>query len=75
LRLIDYLRGGGQLDPLFVGKFALAHVPIIQELQLRHVLGPPPLRPSYLSDPKALERLEKVRAGLSLSHLIQGKRP
>ena len=72
-RLLDYLRDGGQLDPLFVGKFALAHVPIIRELQLRHVLGPPPLRPSYLSDPKALERLEKVRSGLSLPHLIQRK--
>ena len=72
--LLDYLKDGGQLDPLFVGKFALAHVPIIQELQLRHVLGPPPLRPSYLNDPKALERLDKVRAGLSLPNLVQRKR-
>jgi uncharacterized protein (TIGR02421 family) len=73
-KVLDYFQNGGALEPLLVGKFALDHVPIIQELQLRHVLGPPPLRPSYLSDPKALERLEKVRAGLSLPHLIVRKR-
>jgi uncharacterized protein (TIGR02421 family) len=70
IELLGYLQSGGLLDLLFVGKFALQHVPIIKELQLRRVLGPPPLRPSYLDDPKALERLERARAGLTLPDLI-----
>ncbi len=70
LQLMEYLRGGGQLEPLLAGKYALQHVPIVEELRLRRVLGPPPLRPSYLDDPGIHERLERVRAGLSLPDLI-----
>ncbi len=70
LKLMEYLRNGGQLEPLLAGKYALQHVPIVEELRLRRVLGPPPLRPSYLDDPGTHERLERVRAGLSLPDLI-----
>ncbi|MBC8551948.1 MAG: flavohemoglobin expression-modulating QEGLA motif protein [Candidatus Brocadiales bacterium] len=71
IKLLDYIKKGGDLDILFVGKFALSHVRLIQELQLRHVLGPPPLRPSYLNDPKARERLGKVRNGITLLEIIK----
>ena len=71
IKLLDYLKKGGDLDILFVGKFALSHVGLIQELQLRHVLGPPPLRPSYLNNPKARERLGKVRNGITLLEIIK----
>jgi uncharacterized protein (TIGR02421 family) len=74
LQLLEYLRGGGQLEPLLAGKYALQHVPIVEELRLRRVLGPPPLRPSYLDDPGTYERLERVRAGLSLPDLITRRR-
>lgn len=74
LLLIQYLRDGGQLDPLFVGKFGLEHVPIIKELQLRHVLGPSPLRPTYLDDAGVQERLQRVRSGASLVDLVNGKK-
>ncbi|NOG84709.1 MAG: DUF1704 domain-containing protein [Candidatus Scalindua sp. SCAELEC01] len=71
IKLLDYLKKGGDLDILFVGKFALSHVGLIQELQLRHVLGPPPLRPSYLNNPKARERLGKVQSGFTLLEIIK----
>jgi uncharacterized protein (TIGR02421 family) len=72
--VLRYLRGGGDLEPLLVGKLGPDHVPIIEELQWRKVLAPPPLRPRYLDDPKALERLDRVRRGLSVLDLVKKRR-
>jgi uncharacterized protein (TIGR02421 family) len=70
-QVLDYLAGGGELEPMFMGKLAVRHVPIIRELCWRKVLQPPPLRPRYLDAPGAAERLERVRAGLTLLQLIE----
>ncbi|MGB7293684.1 MAG: flavohemoglobin expression-modulating QEGLA motif protein [Thermodesulfobacteriota bacterium] len=72
--LLDYLKLGGELEPLFVGKISASHLPIIEELQYRKVLRPAPLRPRYLADPKASERLERLRGGLSLLDLIERRK-
>ena len=40
VKLLKYLERGGELEPLFVGKIATDHIPIIRELQYRHVLKP-----------------------------------
>lgn len=72
--LLAYLHGGGSLEPLLVGKLGADHVPVIEELQWRKVLVPPPLRPRFLEDPAALERLDAVRKGLSVLDLVKRKR-
>ncbi len=73
--VLDYLREGGALEPLLVGKLGPDHIPIIEELQWRKVLHPPPLRPRYLEDPAALQRLDRVRRGVSVLDLVsKGKR-
>ncbi len=69
--ILRYLGKGGDIDPLLVGKFAAEHVPIIKELQFRKVLRPPPLRPRYLDDPQAVQRLQKVRAGMTVVDLVK----
>ena len=51
LQILKYLREGGELEPLYIGKIASAHLPLIAELRLRHVIKPPALRPRYLEDP------------------------
>lgn len=71
VRLLEHIKGSGHFESLFVGKFGLKHIPIVQELQLRRVLGPPRLRPSYLDDPEALARLDRVRAGLTVFDLVE----
>ena len=71
VQLLAYLREGGSLDPLFVGKFGADHVPIIEELQWRKVLRPPPLRPRYLDDPEAQARLQAARQGLTVLDLVK----
>jgi hypothetical protein len=71
---LTYLREGGALEPLLVGKIGPDHVPIIEELQWRKVLVPPPLRPRYLDDPAAVKRLGDLRMGASVLDLVKGRR-
>lgn len=72
--LLDYLKLGGELEPLFIGKISANHLPIIEELQYRKVLKSAPLKPRYLTNPKASERLERLRGGLSLLELIERRK-
>jgi uncharacterized protein (TIGR02421 family) len=71
VQILDYLGAGGDLEPLFVGKIASQHIPIVRELQWRGVLVPPPLTPRYMSFPEARARLERLRAGMSVPDLIE----
>lgn len=57
VELLVHLRGGGELDLLWLGKFSLEDLPLIRELDERGVLNPPRLLPRYLEDPASTERL------------------
>jgi uncharacterized protein (TIGR02421 family) len=71
-RILQALAEGSSLDVLFVGKLALDHVPLIQDLLDREVLQPPWVRPRWLDVPGAAERLDKLRAGVSVTDLYEG---
>ena len=73
VQLIEYLKNDGELEPLFIGKIASEHIPIIKELQWRKVLHPAPLLPGYFDDPKTKERLSDLKNGLSYINLINKK--
>ena len=68
--ILDYVKNGGKIAPLYVGKIAAEHLPMIEELRYRKVLRPVPLTPKFLKDPKALERLDIVRKGLTVLELV-----
>jgi len=68
--VIAYLAKGGRLDTLFIGKIATEHATVIEELQRRQVLVPPPFRPSYLDQPDAHYRIEQIRNNPTPSDLI-----
>jgi uncharacterized protein (TIGR02421 family) len=74
LKLIEYLKNGGGLDPLFVGKISTAHIPVVEELQWRKVLHPPPLRPRYMVNPQWLERLDLLRKTSSIQGIIERRK-
>lgn len=59
--ILRYVQKGGDLNPLLVGKLAVEHIPIINELQYRNVLKPAPIVPRYMQDTDALARLEGLR--------------
>jgi uncharacterized protein (TIGR02421 family) len=73
-QMLEYLRKGGELGPLFIGKIASDHIPIVRELQWRNVLREPPLTPRYMEMPDALSRLEELRGGMTVLDLIERKR-
>ena len=74
VEILDYLRSGGDLEPLFVGKIAADHIPLIQELRHRNVLKAPVLRPRYLELPGVPEKLQAARSYSTVVNLIKGKR-
>ncbi len=63
LEMLRYVQKGGDLEPLFVGKMAINHIPIIRELQYRNVLAPAPVRPRYMENDEAVARLAQLRDG------------
>lgn len=71
-RLLESLAEGNSLDVLFAGKFALDHIPLIQDLLDRDVLEAPWIRPRWLDVPGAQERLDRLRAGVSVTDLYEG---
>jgi uncharacterized protein (TIGR02421 family) len=69
--VLDYLKKGGNMEHLYVGKIAVKHVPIIEELALRKILNPAPLFPRYLEGSDAASRLARVKEGGSIISLIE----
>jgi len=59
--LLDYLSDGHDIEPLYVGKIGLQHVPYIQELRRRKIIVPPRILPRFWDDDKIRERLEACR--------------
>lgn len=67
----EFIKNGGNLESLLLGKYALKHLKIIEELLDRKVLKQPQILPSYLHSEKALKRLNKIKEGLPLSKMIE----
>lgn len=63
VKLLEYLRGGGELEPLYMGKMALDDVALVSELRLREVLHDPVLTPRFLGQPEARSRLDGLQGG------------
>jgi uncharacterized protein (TIGR02421 family) len=70
LTVLEYLRDGGEFEPLFVGKIAAKHIPVVRELQSRKVLEAPKFLPRYISRETCQERLQLVRQGLNVYELL-----
>ena len=58
--VLTYLSSGGRLDVLLLGKLSLVEAPLVEDLLDRGLLVGPRLRPPYLADPAAIDRLEHV---------------
>lgn len=71
VQILKYLRTGGDLEPLYIGKVAAAHLPLIAELRVRGIIKPPALRPRYLDDSKSQERIERLREGMTVLQLLE----
>jgi uncharacterized protein (TIGR02421 family) len=74
LQLLTHLSGGGTFEPLLVGKIAIDHVPLVEELVRREVLQPAPLRPRWLEGEDAADRLARAGEGLRPLDLVATRR-
>ena len=72
--MLRYLRDGGGLERLLIGKIGAQHVGIIEELLHRRILNPTPAAPRYLSLPEAQRRLDQVRKGLTVMDMTKRQR-
>lgn len=72
LQLKKYLQEDGEMSRLFLGKFALEHLPIIKELQERQVLNPARLVPRYLNSEETEKKINVIRKGMPLSQMTNG---
>ena len=70
--LLDHLSSGHSLDDLFLGKITLDFIEIVEELQWRRIVSPGPLRPRYLDDPSAWQRLRNLPNGANITDLLVG---
>ncbi len=70
LELRDYLKNGGEIEPLLSGKFGFHHIDTIHQLTERKILKPPALKPRYLFDTDSEVKLEKIRQGLPLHAMV-----
>lgn len=68
MRILTFIKKDGDLSLLYGGKFALEHLPLIEELTHLRILKKPML-PDYLSSDEAKLRLEKIKALIPLESL------
>ena len=74
VKLLEYLKNGGELEPLFVGKISVNHINIVKELQWRKVLHEAPLRPSFFDDSQTKQKLNDLKNGLTPINLIKRRK-
>ncbi|MGX5770599.1 flavohemoglobin expression-modulating QEGLA motif protein [Microbacterium ureisolvens] len=70
LALLDHVARGGALDLLFLGKFSLEDLPLVQELAERELLAPARIMPRYLSDAESADRLREAARADDLVSLV-----
>ncbi|WP_200763956.1 flavohemoglobin expression-modulating QEGLA motif protein [Nitrosophilus alvini] len=71
LEILNYIKEDGKIKPLYAGKIAAKHIPIIQELILRKVLHEPPLYPKYLDTPNAIKKIENLKKEKDILEIIK----
>lgn len=71
-QVLEHLRNGGDLTPFWLGKIAVDHLPVVEELRARELLAPVPLTPHFATGSGVAERVKHTRRGLSPIDLVAG---
>jgi uncharacterized protein (TIGR02421 family) len=69
--VLEYLKDGGDVEPLFIGKISADHIPVVEELRLRRVLSPARMVPRYMQTERGRERLARVRETADVFALVE----
>jgi uncharacterized protein (TIGR02421 family) len=71
LDVVDHLRQGGALDSLWLGKFSLRDLPVVEHLYERGMLVPPRVLPRYLGRPETAARLNQAAELTDIADMIE----
>ena len=69
--VLEYLKDGGDVEPLFIGKISADHIPVVEELRLRRVLSPAQVVPRYMRTERGKKRLARVRETADVFALVE----
>lgn len=69
IQVLNFIKEGGEITHLYSGKFALEHLPLIEELEHRRILKKPVL-PGFLTTKTSKEKITKIKKGIHLTELI-----
>lgn len=69
IQLLNFIKDGGDIGNLYGGKFALEHLPLIEELMHLKIIIKPVL-PAYLTTVQAKEKIKAIKKGIPLGELI-----
>jgi len=70
LELLHHVATGGELDLLFLGKFSLQDLPLVEDLARRGLLAPARVIPRYLAEPETAGRLQDAARAEDLVTLV-----
>lgn len=70
IQLLNFIKDGGDVSKMYAGKYALEHLPLIEELTHLAIVKKPSL-PSFLSSPQAKEKISSIKKGIQLIDLVK----
>ena len=70
--VIELVRSGSVLDPFWLGKIAVGHIPAVEELLQRRLAKAPQFLPHFLANPASRERIAALREAESLDTIFDG---
>ena len=70
--VIDLVAAGASLAPFWLGKIAPGHVPAIEELLQRGLIGPARFTPFFLADDGSRARIARLRTTGTLHDMLAG---
>jgi len=70
IRVIRYLKEGNPLEPLLIGKIQESYLSVVEELIVRKILKPVEIKPRYLTDEAALQRLAGLKNIEKITDLV-----
>lgn len=69
IQVLGFIEDGGDITNLYGGKFALAHLPLVEELLHLRILKKPFL-PGWFSSRETAKKLKRIRKGIQLKELV-----
>ena len=70
--VIELVRSGSALDPFWLGKIAVGHIPAVEELLQRRLAEPPRFLPRFLDITASRDRIAALRNAKSLHTIFDG---